>query len=122
MTSVTRRGLASWLWLACLESFLLQAGRLVSQSPPRCRLLASSPLCSEATVVQPRACLSQLPRYSSLVARVGLGVYDDEPKPTVSEAASRAGHTSVPCVDTRHVQGGHHKRLLLDTLSHMLPE
>lgn len=45
--------------------------------------LVSTPLTSEATVVRPGACLSQLLRYSSLVALVGLSVYDDEPKPTV---------------------------------------
>lgn len=60
--------------------------------------LVSTPLTSEATVVRPGACLSQLLRYSSLVALVGLSAYDDEPKPTVS--ALSAGDTSVPCEAT----------------------
>lgn len=60
--------------------------------------LVSTPLTSEATVVRPGACLSQLLRCSSLVALVGLSVYDDEPKPTVS--VSSAGDTSVPCEAT----------------------
>lgn len=61
--------------------------------------LVPTPLTSEATVVQPGACLSQLLRYGgSLVARVGLSMYDDEPEPTVSMLS--AGGTSVPCEAT----------------------
>jgi hypothetical protein len=113
-------------WLGW-ESLLLQVRTfsLAVHSPPRCRLLAfrlHSLLCCATSSVSQSAAL----RYSSLVARVGLGmcVCDDEPKPTVS--ASRAGqnrtHTSVPCVAMCKA-AIHHRRCCCSTpLSHMLPE
>jgi len=112
-----------------LGSFLLQSGRRVVSSVrfggARCRLLAWSPLLSEATAVQPGACLSQLLRYSSsVVAQIGLSVYDDddddeEAKPTISLEGRTyfcavGGHT--PCARRPSQQ-----TMSLDTLlSHML--
>ena len=85
--------------LVGFESLPLQSGRLTSQSAEMSFAgLVSTPLTSEATAVRPGACLSQLLRYSRLVARVGLSMYDDEPKPTVSTLS--AGDTSVPCEAT----------------------
>jgi hypothetical protein len=124
MTSVTRRaGGVALGWLG-LESLLLQVRTV--HSPPRCRLLAfvsTQLLCCATSSVSQSAAL----RYSSLVARVGLGVcvYDDEPKPTVlvSRADQDRTHTSVPCVAMCKAAIHHDRRCCCSTpLSHMLPE
>lgn len=124
MTSVTRRaGGVALGWLGW-ESLLLQVRTV--HSPPRCRLLAfvsTQLLCCATSSVSQSAAL----RYSSLVARVGLGVcvYDDEPKPTVlvSRADQDRTHTSVPCVAMCKAAIHHDRRCCCSTpLSHMLPE